>query len=1214
VPEANLTGGLVLNGALLLSLALATGIVPDRFVPERRWTGQLALGALIAGFGVSVMLVPVTLTPGLVFDVRSVLLALSGLFFGIVPTAVAMVVTAALRWSMGGVGATLGIAVIFASGLIGIAWRHWRREQLHQLRARELYAFGALVHVVMIAILSALPGPVAAQFWREAVGPILLVYPLLTLLVGRVLVGRVAHERLVDTLRASEQRFRHLFEDSASVMLMVDPRSGRICDANRAALEFYGWDYATLVTMSVTDIHVQPASEVRGAMEVAQRTGHGRFEFQQRRADGSVRDVEVISGPIDRHGEALMYALVIDVHERRLQENERLRALEREAEAQRALNERRRSERIAALNLAEDALRNQRQLAATVARLELLMEHAPAALALLDRELRFNAVSRRFLTDYGLVGLDVVGRHHYDVFPEIPDRLREVHQRALRGEVLRNDNDVLVRQDGSVMLQRWEVRPWFDVTGAIGGIVLFTEDVTQMMRAQEQLVKLSQAVEQSPESIVITNLEAEIEYVNDAFLRATGYTRAEVLGQNPRVLNSGKTPPETHRAMWEALSAGRSWKGEFINRRKDGSEYVEFATVSAVVDGQGRVTHYLAVKEDITEKKRAAQELNQYRHHLETLVHERTVELQAARERAEVASRAKSEFLANMSHEIRTPLNAVVGLTHLLLRDDPTPRQRDRLVKVDGAAGHLLSIISDVLDLSKIEAGKFALDVRDFHLSSVLDQVSSMVAETARAKGLTLEIDRDHVPLWLRGDPARLRQALLNLAGNAVKFTERGSVALRAELLADGPEGLLVRFEVVDTGVGIDPARLPALFEAFEQADASITRAFGGTGLGLTITRRLAELMGGEVGAESEPGVGTRVWFTVQLARGHGVMPVQHDALTAAAASRWPLFEGGRVLLVEDHPINREVAEEILHGFGLDVSVAENGRVAVERVQREAFDLILMDMQMPELDGLAATRAIRALPQRSNVPIIAMTANAFEEDRQACFAAGMNDFVAKPVDPNALGATLALWLERKPAAADPLEAASSVSEGARRHTMPRDLELLRRFASAHARDEERLRHELAAGELDLARQRMHALKGVAATLGVLDVQAAAEAIERALVAGEGEPLERVGSQRLQLLHAALERLQREFAQAPRVDAADQTVLPRAELEALLRRLEPLLDTDDADAVELLRGHGAALHRAYGSHGDLLAAAVDRFDFATARQVLQRLVEPTHSSF
>ncbi|HEY9108477.1 MAG TPA: PAS domain S-box protein [Roseateles sp.] len=366
--------------------------------------------------------------------------------------------------------------------------------------------------------------------------------------------------------------------------------------------------------------------------------------------------------------------------------------------------------------------------------------------------------------------------------------------------------------------------------------------------AAAELRKLSMAVEQSAESIEITDLDGNISYVNDSFLRQTGYSREEVIGRNSHDLLFGDTPAEQLAAMRAALGRGQTWRGEFRNRRKDGSEYVELATISPMRQPDGTMTHFVAVRADITEKKRMSAELDSYHHRLEHLVAERTADLEQARAQADAANRAKSTFLASMSHEIRTPLNAILGFTHLLRRDAASSRDAERLDKVDSAARHLLAVISDILDLSKIEAGKIELEAHDFALDAVLGHVATLIGDNAAAKGLTLRMDGDQAPHWLRGDLTRLRQGLLNFASNAVKFTQRGSVTLRARLLETAESRCLVRFEVEDTGIGIAPDVLPQLFQAFQQADNSTTRRFGGTGLGLAITRQLARMMGGDAG------------------------------------------------------------------------------------------------------------------------------------------------------------------------------------------------------------------------------------------------------------------------------------------------------------------------------------------------------------------------------
>jgi PAS domain S-box-containing protein len=822
--------------------------------------------------------------------------------------------------------------------------------------------------------------------------------------------------RTIEALQASERRYQTLFDTQAASILIHDPVTGAVLEANARAIAAYG---ARSVQDLTTDaVFSDPPYARQDAVAQIRRTlreGRLRFEWRSRSLDGNVFWEDVILEPVVIAGATRVLAVSIDISDRKAAEME--------------LDYHRRH-------------------------LEEMVDLRTAELATANRRLMLSDIRLRAMFD-------------------LSARAESLDERSL----LRHGLEEAVRLTGS----------------GIGYVHFVNDDETI------ELVTWSRGTLAQCEAVVDAHYP-----IASAGVWADTYRLGRPVIHNDWATTPNRQGlPDGHLALTRHLGV-------------------------PVSDG-GRVRMLMGVgNKEAPYDESDADELMMIGTDLWGIAMRRRAEiaLAAAKEVAEAASRAKTTFLANMSHEIRTPMNAIIGLTHLLRADPVSDRQEELLGKVSEAAEHLLLIINDILDLSKIEAGKLALERSDFALPDVLEQVRALYGERAREAGLrlTFTVEPD-VPDELHGDALRIGQILLNLVGNAVKFTKHGGVDVLVTRTPPGglPDG--VRFVVSDTGIGIAREDLARLFGSFEQADASTTRRYGGTGLGLAICRSLVEMMGGRIGVASELGKGSA--FTVDL-----VLPV------ARASAGRPAFvgvspggpvrrDGARVLLAEDSAVNQQVASELLALAGVTVEVAGDGRTAVEAVRASVFDLILMDVQMPVLDGLEATREIRRLPGRGDVPIVAMTANAFDDDRRACLAAGMNDHLANPVDPERLHATLARWIPEDPAQriaarqppAAPGAAASAVALDTRDDTRDVDvvLEALRRqptidatpwvgggavarrsylgllatFAGGHADDARQIRDRLDAGQASRASRTARTLERVAGGLGLLDVERAA---------------------------------------------------------------------------------------------------------------------------
>jgi len=899
------------------------------------------------------------------------------------------------------------------------------------------------------------------------------------------------------------------------------------------------------------------------------------------------------------------------------------------------------------------------------------------------------------------------------------DRMFEANRGSIEYRIRRDDGSYFWVHDRQQVVRDGEGKP-IEIVGSWTDITQRKEAEASRERARARLDVLLGAAPVVVYSFAATgdfaptfvsaSIEPLLGFRPEEYMRDADFWRSHV---HPDDL------PEVEAKQVELFRSGEN-RTEYRFSKKDGS-YVWVSDEQHLIrDAEGRPVEVVGSWNDITERKEA-----------ELAFEAAQAELEKATQAALEANEAKSIFLANMSHEIRTPMNAVIGLSHLALKTDLTPRQRDYVQKIKSSGQHLLGIINDILDFSKIEAGKLSIENIDFDLDKVLENVGNLMSEKASAKGLELIFEvAPNVSTHFRGDPLRLGQILINFCNNAVKFTETGEILVQVCVLEDASDSQLVEFSVQDTGIGMTEAQIGRLFQAFEQADASTTRKYGGTGLGLAISKQLTELMGGEVTVESEPGKGSVFRFTARLGRGtaivrprllqsdlrgrrvliiddnpharavlanmltnmtfiadeaasgeeaidmvrqaamlgepyeiafidwqmpglngvetgkrlleleetppHLVMvtaygreevlkqaeesgfenvlikPVTSSilfdtAVTALGADREiteptqarPSFDidrmrGARVLLVEDNEINQEVAIGQLEDAEVFVDLAENGEIALQMIKDNDYDVVLMDMQMPVMDGIEATRALRANPHYTGLPIIAMTANAMASDREACLEAGMNDHIAKPIDPDQLFGVLLRWIRRKDgrievkradtgggkAAAAAAEAAVldipgiDVRSGLTRTggNRGRYETLLRKFAEQQEYIIDTMQNALKIGDAASAERAAHSLKGAAGTLGATSLAEAAAEAETAIRTGNG--IDGAIAALKQSLDPVLVSIRTALPEDAGGNGAGDGQGDPAQVLAPLARLKELLENDDGEAADFIIDAGA----------------------------------------
>ncbi len=769
-------------------------------------------------------------------------------------------------------------------------------------------------------------------------------------------------------------------------------------------------------------------------------------------------------------------------------------------------------------------------------------------------------------------------------------------------------------------------------------------DISERKLAEEEVLRLSRAVEQSSASVVITNRDGIITYVNKAFETVTGYSYAEAIGQNPSILKSGEMEQSFYKNLWISILNGETWKGEFLNKKKNGDQFWEFASISPIMNDIGEIISFVAVKEDVTKRKQM------------------DIDLRIAIEKAESATRAKSDFLANMSHEIRTPMNAIIGLSYLALRTNLNEKQADYVDKINRSGKNLLGIINDILDFSKIEAGKLELETIEFNLEDTIHNLMNVVMLKADEKNLEIIVNIDkEVPNYLIGDPLRLSQILVNLINNAIKFTENGEIIIKIKNIEIENEVCLLKISVLDTGIGMTIEQQKKLFNSFEQADTSTTRKYGGTGLGLTISKNLAELMGGNIDVKSDIDKGSEFYFTASfglqkfqslrnislpymnelkaiiIEDNHSTLavtkryledfgiqvegfytgeeaflaveesisqnkkmcdlfivdyklpgingvelieklrrrdeinrqskivmstnfarqdiidaanlvnvdkilqkPVTHSILfdmimqlfsnediielkkqpNEKRPDGFELVRGANILLVEDNEFNQQVGYDLLVSERFNVTIATDGKEAVDYIhnQNNKYDIVLMDLQMPVMDGYTATKIIRETLSKEDLPVVAMTADAMSGVRDQIMEIGMNDYVPKPINPDLLWEVLSKWIEHKKrdvildeeilsvVSVDCIEKLKysrliNVEKGLRHVNHKEDVyfSVLTKFYNNYTEIKDEIETAFVAKDYKLAQRKVHNMKSISGTIGATDLYKISDVLENAII-------------------------------------------------------------------------------------------------------------------
>ena len=864
----------------------------------------------------------------------------------------------------------------------------------------------------------------------------------------------------------------------------------------------------------------------------------------------------------------------------------------------------------------------EREITIQRAYLEQLFEASTEAIAYVNPKGFVERINSQFTTIFGYTADEITGRSLDDTI--IPASRHE-EGKTVTAEIKKGKpyffETLRQRKDGRLVDVSITGMP-ISVEGEDAGIYAIYRDISSKKQAELEITiqkaYLEQLFEASTEAIVFINENDRVERINSQFTKIFGFSADEVIGRSLDDTIIPQSRQEEGKSVKIEIKKGSHIFHETVRQCKDG-RLVDVSVTGMPISIGGKDAGVYAIYRDISRQKKAEQELK------------------GAKTAAEEATRAKSNFLANMSHEIRTPMDAIIGFSHLAMETNLTPQQLDYQKKIHASAYNLLRLIDDILDFSKIEAGKLDLENHSFNLREVLERVSSMISVKSNEKGLAFSLlVPDAIPKHLRGDALRLEQVLINLTSNAVKFTSEGVVSLTVELVEESEQDASLRFIVSDTGIGMSKAQIKNLFRPFRQADFSITRKYGGTGLGLAICKRLIEMMDSKITVQSTPGIGSQFVFILSFEKTEGK---DNDVIVGIAKEVARGFLANcRILLVEDNETNLQLARELLEQVGLEVVTATNGLEAVAMAARERFDGILMDIQMPFMDGLTATREIRKGSASRELPIMAMTANAMSTDREECMAAGMNDHIAKPIKPEILYRTLVQRLRPdvdlngcinngKTGETDALDAAEGwphldgfdviMGLGAVNGDRQLYIKLLNSFHRRHQDITEKIREELAHEDRDVAQRLAHTVKGVSGTIGAKRLSAISSELESAIKKGIRDRLPALLNRfdrEVTRVMATLDAFLKNEAAGQTDDAAysgdheiqQLTEQEKAHLKQLFQELAGLIDKRDSDALTIVADIKELLGPSNISGSFLeLESQINSFAFELAQNTLEQ---------